>query len=108
MPTAIELPLYTDLKYRYGIALEGQSYQFTFYWNTRGSQWHMDIKMEDQTPILLGCALVPQYPMLIDYNLEDIGLTGYFLLLPINATISNKITESSDTMPQFFNLFYIY
>ena len=105
---SIEMPLYSDLKYRYGLSLEGQSWQFTFYWNTRCSQWHMDLKQEDQTPVLLGYALVPQYPMTIDYSLEDVGLTGYFLLLPINATISNKITEESSIMPEFFNLFYVY
>jgi hypothetical protein len=105
---SIEMPLYSDLKYRYGLALEGQSLQFTFYWNTRCSQWHMDMRKEDQTPVLLGYALVPQYPMAVDYNLEDIGLTGYFLLLPVNATISSKITEESSIMPEFFNLFYVY
>lgn len=106
--TYIEMPLYSDLSYRYGLALEGQSWQFTFYWNTRCSQWHMDLRLEDQTPIVLGYALVPQYPMMTDYNLEDVGLTGSFVLLPINATISNKITESSSIMPEFFSLFYIY
>jgi hypothetical protein len=104
----IEMPLYPDLKYRYGLSLEGQSWQFTFYWNTRCSQWHMDLRLEDQTPVLLGYALVPQYPMGLDYNLEDFGLTGFFLLLPINAVISNKITEESNSMPEFFTLFYVY
>lgn len=104
----IEMPLYSDLKYRYGLALEGQSFQFTFYWNTRCSQWHMDLKAEDQSPILLGYAIVPQYPMALDYNLEDYGLTGFFLLLPVNATISNKITEEPSNMPEFFTLFYVY
>jgi hypothetical protein len=108
MPTVIELPLYTDLKYRYGISLQGRSYQFTFYWNERCKQWHLDLRSEDQTPILLGYALVPQYPMTVDYNLEDIGLTGYFMLLPVNATISNKVTEGASIMPTFFSLFYIY
>lgn len=108
MATVIELPLYTDLKYRYGISLQGQSYQVTFYWNERCRQWHMDLRLEDQTPILLGYALVPQYPMAVDYNLEDIGLTGYFMLLPVNATISSKITEEASIMPTFFSLFYIY
>jgi len=46
--------------------------------------------------------------MAVDYNLEDVGLTGYFLLLPVNATISSKITEESSIMPEFFNLFYVY
>lgn len=68
----------------------------------------MDLRLEDQTPILLGYALVPQYPMAVDYTLEDIGLTGYFMLLPVNATISSKITEEASIMPTFFSLFYIY
>lgn len=104
----VELPLYSDLKYRYGLSLEGQSWQFTFYWNTRCSQWHMDLRSEDQSPVILGYGLVPQYPMMVDYNLEDYGLSGYFLLLPINSTISNKITEESSIMPEFFSLFYVY
>ncbi|ATN92783.1 hypothetical protein QGX11_gp020 [Pseudomonas phage PPSC2] len=105
---AVELPLYSDLKYRYGTTLEGVAWQFTFYWNERCSQWQFDLRQEDQTPILLGYALVPQFPMCVDYNLEDYGLTGYFVLLPINATISSKITEESSIMPEFFSLFYVY
>lgn len=104
----IEMPLFSDLKYRYAITLEGISWQLTFYWNDRCSQWNMDLRQEDQTPVLLGYSLVPQYPMCVDYNLEDYGLTGYFLLLPVNATISNKITEESSIMPEFFSLFYVY
>jgi hypothetical protein len=46
--------------------------------------------------------------MAVDYNLEDIGLTGYFMLLPVNATISSKIMEEASIMPTFFSLFYIY
>ncbi|UAV84547.1 hypothetical protein PHB09_051 [Pseudomonas phage PHB09] len=104
----VEMPLYSDLKYRYATSLEGISWQLTFYWNSRCSQWHMDLRQEDQTPILLGYALVPQYPMCVDYNLEDYGLSGYFLLLPINSTIGSKITEGSSIMPEFFKLYYIY
>ncbi|WYN05065.1 virion structural protein [Pseudomonas phage UNO-G1W1] len=104
----VEMPLYADLKYRYSLSLEGQSFQFTFYWNTRCSQWHMDLRQEDQTPILLGYALVPQYPMGIDYNLEDYGLNGYFKLLPVNSSISSKLTEESSIMPEFFKLYYVY
>ncbi|PUB40056.1 hypothetical protein C8K58_11442 [Pseudomonas sp. GV047] len=105
---SIEMPLYSDTKYRYGISLEGKSYQFTFYWNERCSQWQVDLRQDDQTPLVLGYALVPQYPMMLDYTLEEYGLTGYFLLLPINSTISNKITESSNIMSEFFSLFYVY
>lgn len=104
----IEMPLYSDLSYRYSMPLEGKTWQFTFNWNSRCSQWHMDIRRDDQTPILLGYALVPQYPMTVDYTFEDYGLSGYFILLPVNSTISYKLNESSDTMPEFFKLYYSY
>lgn len=104
----IEMPLYTEEKYRYGISLEGVSWQFTFYWNGRAAQWHMDIRREDQTPLVLGIALVAQYPMLIDYNIEEQGLSGYFLLMPVNSAIDSQITENSSVVPEFFKLFYVY
>lgn len=104
----IEMPLFTEEKYRYGISLEGTSWQFTFYWNGRAGQWHMDIRREDQTPLVLGQPLVAQYPMLVDYNLEEQGLTGYFLLMPVNAAIDNQITEGSNIVPEFFKLYYVY
>lgn len=104
----IEMPLFSDLKYRYGMTLEGVSYQFTFYWNARGKQWHMDIRLEDQTPVVLGIGMVPQYPMLIDYNLEQIGMTGYFLLMPVNLAVTTQIDDEASVMPEFFRLFYRY
>jgi hypothetical protein len=104
----IEMPLYTEEKYRYGISLEGVSWQFTFYWNGRCGQWHMDIRREDQTALVLGQPLVAQYPMLVDYNLEESGLTGYFLLMPINIGIVDQITQDSSVVPEFFRLYYVY
>lgn len=104
----IELPLYTDEKYRYGISLEGVSWQFTFYWNGRAGQWHMDIRKEDQTPLVLGQPLVAQYPLLLDYNLEEQGMSGYFLLMPVNIGIDSEITQDSSVVPEFFKLYYVY
>lgn len=104
----IELPLFTEEKYRYGISLEGISWQFTFYWNGRAMQWHMDIRREDQTPLVLGVPIVTQYPMLVDYNLEEQGLTGYFLLMPVNVAVAEQLTQESSVMPEFFKLYYVY
>lgn len=103
-----ELPLFSDLRYRYASTLQGVSYQFTFYWNSRVMQWHMDIRLEDQTPVVLGIALVAQYPMLQDYNLEEIGLTGYFALMPVNVSVATQLGNESSVMPEFFKLYYIY
>lgn len=104
----VEMPLYNEEKYRYSISLEGVSWQFTFYWNGRAGQWHMDIRREDQTPLVLGQALVAQYPMMVDYSLEESGLTGYFLLMPVNSGITDQITQDSSVVPEFFKLYYVY
>jgi hypothetical protein len=104
----IEMPLFADLAYRYSLSLEGQSFQFKFYWVQRATQWQFDIRQEDQTPIVLGYALVPQFPMLEDLPLEGFGLTGHFALMPVNIAVSTAITQESSVMPEFFKLYYQY
>lgn len=104
----VKLPLYLDEKYRYGISLEGISWQFTFYWNGRSKTWHMDIRREDQTPLVLGQVLIAQYPMLVDYNLEESGMSGYFLMLPVNNAIVDQSSDDSSVVPEFFDLYYVY
>lgn len=104
----VELPLYSDLSYRYSSSLETVSLQFKFYWNTRAKQWLMDIRLEDQTPLVLGYALVPQYPMLVDLPLENVGLSGHFELLPVNVAIASQLSQESSVMPEFFKLYYVY
>lgn len=103
-----ELPLFTDLRYRYGAPIEGQQKQFTFYWNSRSRQWHMDILNEDQTPVVLGVPLVAQYPMLADHPMRDNLLTGYFVLLPTIVGTPPSITSSSSVVPEAYKLFYVY
>jgi hypothetical protein len=104
----VELPLYDDKKYRYSLPLEGLSLQFTYYWVDRCSSWHLDIRREDQTPIILGMSLVSQYPMTVDYTFEDYGLTGYFLLKPVNVSVAPQLGSNMTVMPEFFRLFYVY
>lgn len=106
--TIVQLPLYTDPIYRYGATIGEESKQFTFYWNARCAQWHMDIRNEDQTDVALGVALVAQYPMLTDYSLGMYGIDGYFMLLPANESQVKSLNTSMLSMPQDFELFYIY
>ncbi len=104
----IEMPLSSELTYRYSLSLEGNSWQFKFYWVQRAKQWHIDIRQEDQTPVILGYALVPQFPILEDVPLEIYGLTGRFVLMPVNIALASSITQESSVMPGFFKLFYMY
>ena len=104
----VELPLYSDQSFRYSASLEAVSLQFKFQWNARATQWQMDIRLEDQTPLVLGYGLVSQYPMLIDLPLENIGLSGHFELLPVNVAVASSLTQESSVMPEFFKLYYVY
>lgn len=109
MTTVItELPLYTDLIYRYGAPIEGQQKQFTFYWNDRAAQWHMDVRNEDQTVVVLGVPLVAEYPILADHPMQKDLLTGYFVLLPNIVGTPPDITSDSSIVPESFKFFYVY
>lgn len=104
----VQLPLHSDLSYRYSASLETVSLQFKFYWNERATQWLMDIRLEDQTPVVLGYALVSQFPMLADTTLESVGLSGHFELMPVNIAVASSITLESSVVPEFFKLYYVY
>lgn len=104
----VEIPMYNERNYSYGVSLEGRSYVLSFYWNRKAKQWHMDLRLEDRTPILMGQALVPQYPMFVDYNLEELGMTGYFELMPVNVSIASKVGDEMSIVPEFFKLYYVY
>jgi len=106
--TFIQLPLYAERNYTYGMSLEGRAYTLTFKWNRKSRSWYIDIRLEDRTPIVLGIALVPQYPIIVDYNLEEVGLNGHFELLPVNPDLASKVGEEFSTVPEFFRLYYVY
>jgi len=106
----IELPLYTEpLDYIYGTVLEDEAKQLRFYWNSRSGQWHMDIRNEDQTEVVLGVPLVINYPILADHPMyAQFGLSGYFVLL---AKVTGEIPapdSASSVIPEFYQLDYVY
>lgn len=103
-----ELPLFTDLDYVYGINIEGQSKQIRIYWNARCGMWHMDLRNEDQTEIAMGVPLVIEYPILIDFQMTDYGLTGYFVLVTDVVGTPPPVTSASSVVPQFYSLLYVY
>jgi len=103
----IELPIYEDQYYTYTTSLEGERYSFTFLWNERDRGWRVDIHKEDRTPVLLGYKLVSSYPMLADYSLNDLGLSGYLVLLP-KAKEAGLLRTSASAKSQYYRLYYIY
>lgn len=102
-----ELPLFQETYYRYAINLEGRQRNFNYYWNERVGAWYFDVKNADGTPVLLGQAIVAQYPIAGDYRLDSKDLTGYFILLPNNLSTKTDPLDST-VIPQFFKFYYVY
>lgn len=103
-----QLPLSeTDVYYTYSTALEDSNFILTFLWNDRDKAWRMDIRKEDNTPVVLGYKIVSSYPMMADYTLNDDGLSGYFALVP-KSKESGLLSSSPSAMRQYYQLFYVY
>lgn len=102
----VDLPLYSDSFYSYQVSLEGISYGIEILYNERNELWHMSIFNDDDTPIIQGIALVPNYPILQDY--ANLPLTGYFWLKPVPKISSEKYLEKPESLAQYYTFSYIY
>lgn len=103
-----ELPLYSEPYYEYRIALEDEARVVTFRWQDRTSSWYLDVKQDDLTPVVLGIKLVPYYPILADYQLQELGVNGYFVLVDSGDFITDKLSASPEALAQYYRLFYVY
>jgi len=103
-PLYVLLPLHKEEEYEYFASLEGNTYFFHFYYNMRMSTWFMDISYGDMTPLFLGIALVPNFPILFDHTSP---FTGYFWLDPIGEEVNETVSNPFE-LHKYFNLFYIY
>ena len=101
----VPMPLYEDAIYTYRVALESNSYTFNVYYNERAEGWFFDLLQEGGNPVVLGCRLVANYPILLDYSLPN--LTGYFWLEPIGNSIE-RIRTDPFLLSKYFRLFYIF
>lgn len=99
-----ELPLYTDPDYSYVISLDRVAYKVRLYYNERMEQWILDLSYANGDPVVLGEAIVEQYPMFIDYATE---LTGFFWLEPIGMD-QNETTSNPFHLSKYYRFFYYY
>lgn len=99
------LPLYQDADYSYNVSLEDISYEIRLYFNERMQHWAMDLRYSDGTPVVLGEALVRNYPIYLDYRIE--GLNGYFYIEEIGKNI-NETNEHPFELWKYFRFYYIY
>lgn len=102
----VKLPLFEDQDYEYQVSLEGNSYVYRVYYNTRAALWFWELRIEGGEYIIRGEALVPNYPIGIDYILPN--LSGYFWMEPIQTLNTESYKQYPELIAQYYNLYYIY
>ena len=101
----IPMPLFSDSSYSYDISLEGNAYSFKAYYNERAEGWFFNLSEKDGNPLVLGERLVAEYPIMLEYALEN--LSGFLYLEPIGNS-SEKYRTNPFELSKWFRLFYIY
>jgi hypothetical protein len=100
----VNLPLYDEEDYFYYVPLERTSYKLRIYYNSRIQGWILDLMEGNDEPIVMGMALVPNYPIAGDYLTS---LTGFFWLEAIGAEKNETIINPYELW-KYYRLFYIY
>lgn len=100
----LSMPLRSDVPaFEYEIELEGSTWRLGYVWNARASLWHMDVKAQDGTPLLLGLPLVVDFPLLLTYRSLLALPPGEFFLVDLETTGEEA---GRDTLGTRFLLLY--
>lgn len=102
----VSMPLFPENYYTYTIAFQGNSYILDFTYNERAKLYFIDLYDADNNPIVLGEALVPNYPIFKDYAIYP--LTGFIWMEEKGDIISEPYKKYPEFIDQYYNLFYIY
>lgn len=102
----VPLPLYADSDYDYAVNLQGQSYILNFTYNERSSLYFLSLYTADNVPLVTSIALVPTYPIMLDYALNT--LTGFFWMEEKSNIISEPYKVYPDKINEYYNFFFIY
>lgn len=109
------IPLDVAPYYEQQVSLENRVFTLIFAYNETAKAWYMDIKDANREPVIDGLCLVPAYPMILDYQLQEYGLNGAFYLLPkatttpasVPASLPN-VGETLINLTTYYELKYIY
>lgn len=102
----VNMPLFPDAFYTYSMAFEGNSYNLEFIYNERSKLYFINLYDADNNPIVVGEALVPGYPIFLDYALFP--LTGYLFMEENASILAEPYKTFPDSIDQYYSLFYIY
>ncbi len=105
MTVITKVPLFSEEIYRYSVVLAGQVRYLRFYFNERTKFWYMDIENEGHYKVMSGIKLIPNFPILQDYALEN--WEGHFWLLP-KSNMSKGIQSDRFAMAEHFDLYHFY
>ena len=105
MTTYVDIPIIDEPYYDLSISLEGNSYIIEFTYNERMSLYTIALYDAERNPIILGEGLVPEYPIFLDYAIEN--LTGYFLLTKKSTLVSEPYKEFPDKLSEFYYMMYV-
>jgi|SRR5690606_28304394 len=81
----IVCPFYNYPYYSYTIDLSSQTYTLRFRFSDRSEGYLMDIEDAEENVIIYGVQMVPYYPLLRQYSLNQ-EIPGDFVLVPIEET----------------------
>lgn len=103
---AVGIPLSPEkANYFVTVSLEGNSYRVWLYYNERMEQWIFNLSTPDDIPVVMGVGVVPQYPMLLDYGINE--LTGFFYFEPIGKKINQTLVNPFEIW-KYYTLTYYY
>ena len=79
-------PVFTTFssKFSYRLDLDGITFSFQFYYNTREKSWYMSMADAAGSKIFDGLKLVPMYKLLDDYRALIPQLTGQLVLVDLS------------------------
>lgn len=103
---AVSLPLFDDPSYSYNVALEGNSYNLKFEYSERAQLYFLSLSDADDNLIVGGEALVPNYPVLLDYALPL--LSGFIWMEEISDIVFQPYKQFPDKLSQYYTLTYSY
>lgn len=101
----VNLPLYSDAFYSYAVSIERVSYFIKFRYNTRTKKWYFDLFTRDNQPVLVGQAIVPEYPITFDYVNP---YSGFFWLEPLPDVDPEKSKAYPRDIHKYYSFSYYY
>ena len=102
----VNLPLYQKYDYNYSINLEGESYNLRFTYNQIMKLYTLSVSDQDGNKLISGVGLVPNYPILLDYNVSS--LTGAIVMVPNSEVDVEYYKLYPDQIHRYYSLNYFY